>query len=296
MDETTNAILTRCTGTDYKKVEKIIGKLDIYPKQVLIEVIIAEVQLDDTTKLGVEWQALFDFTDDVTGSVSLDSGLGVISSGSTNIASGLAIGLGGNRLLGALKAFAEDNRVQILSSPHILASNHKEAVINIGEEVPVVTSEISTTEASSTATTVDKAIQYRDTGIILTVTPHINDRGLVRLELNQEVSELSNKTVEGVTSPVFSNRVATSTVVVNDAQTVVIGGLISQSQNNLASGVPGVNRVPLLKYLFGYEEHKYESTELLLFITPHVVENKEDNELFSRNFVNRLEEIKATMR
>lgn len=296
VDETTNSILTRCRGTDYKKIESVIDKLDIYPKQVLIEVIIAEVKLDDSTKLGVEWKYILNLAGDATGAVSVDSGLGTVTSGSTNISSGLAFTIGDSRLAAAIRAFADDNRVQILSSPHILASNHKEAVINIGEEVPIVTSELRTTEASSTATTVDKTIQYRDTGIILSVTPHINERGLVRLELNQEVSEMSTKTVEGITSPLFSNRVATSTVAVNDGQTVVIGGLIKQSQNNASSGLPGINKLPLLKYLFGYEERSYSSTELLLFITPHVVESRQDNELFSRNFLNRLEEIKATMR
>ena len=298
VDETTNTILVRCIGGDYTKIEQVIKKLDIYPKQVLIEVVIAEVSLDDSTKLGVEWQYIFDLDGDATATLGVDNNLGIVNAAasSTAIASGLGLVVAGNRLTGALKAFAEDNKVQILSSPHILTSNHKEAKINVGEEVPIVTSEMRTTEATSTGTTVDKTIQYRDTGIILTVTPHINDKGLVRLEIEQEVSDISNTVVEGVSSPVFSNRVASSTLVVNSEQTVIIGGLIKHSRTNSQTGIPVLGRVPILKYLFGYEGHAYQGQELLIFITPHVIESRKDADTLSSGFIKRLEELKATMR
>lgn len=298
VDETTNTILVRCIGADYSKIEQVIKKLDIYPKQVLIEVVIAEVSLDDTSKLGVEWQYIFNLEGSATGTLGVDSGLGVVNSAASSaaIASGLGLVVAGNRLTGALKAFAEDNKVQILSSPHILTSNHKEAKINVGEEVPIVTSEMRTTEATSTGTTVDKTIQYRDTGIILTVTPHINDKGLVRLEVQQEVSDISNRVVEGVNSPVFSNREASSTLVVNSEQTVVIGGLIKHSRSNNQTGIPVLSRVPVLKYLFGYEGRGYQGQELLIFITPHVIESRKDADVLSSGFIKRLEELKASMR
>jgi len=297
VDETTNTIIIKANGSDYKRIKELIDKLDIYPKQVLIEVVIAEVNLDDSTKLGVEWNKIFDLSDGNTASIGTDSGLGVVNTAATPlISSGLSVIVAGERLTAALKAFAQDNRVHILSSPHILASNHKEAKINVGQEVPIVTSELRTTEASSTAQTVDKTVQYRDTGIILTVKPHINDKGLVRMEIEQEVSSISEQTVDGVDSPVFNNRVATSTLVCNSEQTVVIGGLIQHTRTYNQNGVPGVSRLPLLKYLFGYEADSYSSQELLIFITPHVMERKEDADLVSKGFLDRLEQVKTNFR
>jgi general secretion pathway protein D len=194
-----------------------------------------------------------------------------------------------------IKALAEKNRVNVLSSPHILASDNQPARIDIGEEVPIVTSEYRTNDASSTATTVDKTIQYRDTGIILEVTPHINENGMVRMDLRQEVSALSDKTVDGVNSPIFRKRVATTTLSVKDRQTIVIGGLIRQTNTKSDSGIPGLSRIPGLKYLFGYEGKEYQSAELMIFITPHVISSEQDNALISKNFISRLDIIKAKM-
>ncbi len=296
VDSITNAILVRCVGSDYNKIESIIKKLDVYPKQALIEVVIAEVSLDDSTKLGVEWSYLFNLEDEATGTLSNDSGLGVVTEGESAIASGLGFVVSGARFKGALKAFAGNNNVQILSSPHILASNHQEASIDIGEEVPIVTAEFSTTDVAGSATTTDKTIQYKNVGIILKVTPHINEAGLVRMEISQEISETSNKSIEGVNSPVFSTRTASTKVAINDGETVIIGGLMKQQRAIANSGLPGVNKTPILKYLFGYEGEEYRSTELLLFITPHVVKSREDNTLLSKNFIKRLDELKQKLR
>ncbi|MBN2333122.1 MAG: type II secretion system secretin GspD [Deltaproteobacteria bacterium] len=296
VDETTNAILVRSLGSDYRKILPVIKKLDLFPRQVLIETTIAEVLLDESTKLGIEWQYLANglLGTSATGTVSLDSGLGVISgSGTSLIGSGFSYLVSNTgRFTAMVRALADQNRVNVLSSPHVLASDNQPARIDIGEEVPIVTSEYRTNEATSTATTVDKTIQYRDTGIILEVTPHINENGMVRMEIRQEVSELSDKTVEGVNSPIFRKRVATTTLAVKDQQTIVIGGLISQSKSKTASGLPGLRRIPGLKYLFGYEGKAYESAELMIFITPHVISSEDDSTFVSKNFITRLEKIK----
>jgi len=297
VDETTNAILIRCHAQDYQKIRSVIQKLDIYPKQVLIEVMIAEVQLDESNKLGIEWEYIMDPSDDITSNLSIDSGLGVISDGgASQIGSGLTYLVSKtDRFTAALKAFADKNQVRILSSPHILASDNKEAKINIGSEVPIVTSELRTTEASSTATTVDKTVQYRNVGLILTVTPHINDNGLVRMELTQEISEVSRTTTEAVESPEFSQRLAETSLAVQNGQTIVIGGLMKQNQSYNANNVPGFKNIPILKYIFGFEGKTFENTELMLFITPHVIKNQEDSNFITEGFLKRLEEVKAAM-
>ena len=300
VDETTNSILVRATGSDYRKIKPVIEKLDIYPKQVLIEVTIAEVKLDETNKLGIEWSYLMSGLtgSNATGSLEINSGLGLISgSGDTLIGSGMSFLVeNSSRFKAIVKALADDNRVNILSAPQILASDGQIAKIDVGEDVPTVTSSYRTTDSGSTASTTDTTIQYRNVGIILTVTPHINDNGMVRMEINQEVSQLSTKTIEGINSPIFSQRVAESILSVPDGQTVVIGGLIQQSRSNGYSGLPWLARVPGLRYLVGYEGREFHSVELMFFITPHVILQEEDATFVSQPFLKRLEQVKKTYR
>jgi general secretion pathway protein D len=298
VDDTTNAILVRATSSDYRKIKPVIDKLDIYPKQVLIEVTIAEVKLDETNKLGIEWSYLMKGIGGTgaNGLIGVDSGLGLISgSGKSLIGSGLSFLVSNStRFKAIVRALAEDNKVNILSAPQILASDGETARIEVGEDVPTVTSSYRTTDSGSTAQTTDTTIQYRKTGIILNVTPHINDNGMVRMEVNQEVSQLSTKTIEGINSPIFAQRVAESILSVADGQTIVIGGLIQQSRSNGYSGVPWLGRIPGLRYLVGYEGKEFHSVELMFFITPHVILHEEDSLFVSRPFLNRLEEVKKT--
>jgi len=298
VDETTNSILIRATGNDYRKIKPVIEKLDIYPKQVLIEVTIAEVKLDENNKLGIEWSYLMGGLGGTnsSGLLGIDSGLGLVSgSGKSLIGSGMSFLVSNSsRFKAIVRALADDNRVNILSAPQILASDGETARIDVGEDVPTVTSSYRTTDSGSTAQTTDTTIQYRNVGILLTVTPHINDNGMVRMEINQEVSQLSTKTIEGINSPIFSQRVAESILSVGDGQTVVIGGLIQQSRSNGYSGVPWFSRVPGLRYLVGYEGKEFHSVELMFFITPHVILQEEDSVFVSRPFLNRLEQVKST--
>jgi len=293
VDETTNAILVKCMGSDYRVIKGVIEKLDIFPRQVLIEVLIAEINLDETNKLGVEWQYIFDL-----------SGSGVARLGNLSLTNLLTDGplTGGmsylvantERFKAAIQASATDNNVQILSSPHVLASDNQKATIDIGSEVPVVTSQTLKDDSTSTVTTTDQSVQYRNTGIILSVTPHINEKGLVRMEVSQEVSELSDKFIEGIPSPIFSKRKAETTLSVKDGQTIVIGGLIRQTRSDTYTGVPGLSRIPILRNLMGTESKGWENTELMLFITPHVIVHNEDAEFISKKFVDRLEGVKAS--
>ncbi len=298
VDDTTNSILVRASGNDYRKIKPVIEKLDIYPKQVLIEVTIAEVKLDETNKLGIEWSYLMKGMGggNANGLIGVDSGLGLVSgSGDTLIGSGLSFLVSNStRFKAIVRALADDNKVNILSAPQILASDGETAKIDVGEDVPTVTSSYRTTDSGSTGQTTDTTIQYRNVGIILNVTPHINDNGMVRMEIDQEVSQVSNKTIEGINSPIFSQRVAQTILSVADGQTVVIGGLIQQSRSNGYSGVPWLSRIPGIRYLVGYEGKEFHSVELMFFITPHVILHEEDSLFVSRPFLNRLAEVKRS--
>ncbi len=297
VDEATNSILTRASARDYSKILSVIEKLDLYPKQVLIEVVVAEVTHNDTTQLGVEWQYINDLLDDAVQNISLNSGLGaVVDMESPRISSGLSyLVTKTGRMKAAIKALAEKNLVQILSTPTLLASDNKEATINIGDEVPIPTTTERREDDTGGTVRSTTTLQYRDTGIILKVTPKINKQGMVRMDLSQEVSNLTDVNVENVSAPVISTRNAQTTVAVNDNETIVIGGLMEQQKTDNSSGVPGLSRLPILKHLFGYQSMSVQNTELIIFITPHVVLNEEDSRYITRDFLHRLEDIKKEM-
>ncbi len=298
VDEPNNAVLIRSNTVDYPKILSVIEQLDQYPRQVLIEVIIAEVRLTEENKLGMNWRSLM-YEDGVTQSFSLSPGTpvpgldaetGII----TSFPSGMSYMIQSTaRLRAAVHASADDRNFRVLSTPTLLASDNKPARINIGQELPIPTSIREREPDTSSRSDVTTTVQRRDTGIILKVTPKINRQGMVRMEIAQEDSFYAGDSEWG---PIIATRQAETTVAVNDQQTVVIAGLMRQDQTNRSQGMPGLNRVPLLKYLFGYVENRYESNELIIFITPHVIIDEQDSTFISRNFLHRLDQIKLQLR
>ncbi|WP_045221781.1 type II secretion system secretin GspD [Desulfonatronum thioautotrophicum] len=299
VDEPNNAVLMRCNTVDYPKILAVIEKLDQYPRQVLIEVVIAEVQLTEDTRLGMEWQVL-NYRDGVFQSLGMNTGIGgIFETNQPSISSGLSYVVSSTeRLRAALKASAADGHARILSTPTLLASDNKPAVINIGEEVPIVTSRLTRLDDTDPVRRSQEAtIQYRDTGIILKVTPKINRQGMVRMEISQEVSSARFSSEPGLEgTPFITTRHASTHAAVNDQQTIVIGGLMRQEQDDSTTGIPGLSRLPVLKYLFAYERKRFVNSELMLFITPHVVRDMDDSAFITRDFLQRLERIKAGMR
>jgi len=286
VDEVNNALVIRATERDYRVVEKTIKKLDIYPKQVLIEVLIAEIRLDDEMKMGVEWQYIneirtgYNYTTTATGVTTLAE---EITSGLTYVVDKT------NRFKATLRAYAAKDRVNILSSPHIIASDNKEATINITEEIPIVSGQVTTTSAEPVIT---ETVEYRDTGVILKVTPHINDKGLVILDVSQEVSAQSERAATGSSNPIFLKRSAQTSMVVQNGQTVIIGGLIKETWSKGKSGVPVLSRIPLIGALFGYHKKTLNRSELMILLTPHVITSVEEADLITQEFREKLSIIK----
>jgi general secretion pathway protein D len=281
-DEVRNALIIKASPRDYQIVEKVLKRLDVLPRQVLIEVTIAEITLDDSTQLGVEWEF----------------GKGTGKMGTTFAASigsaGLKYALGvTDKWYTALNALASKNKVNILSSPSVLASDNKEARIDITTEIPVASSEYlysQTTEPVS-----QTSIQYRDTGVILTVTPHINERGLVTMEIAQEVSEKAdNVQVGGKDYPSFFKRAVETSLTVQHGQTIVIGGLIKETASKGSSGLPWLVRIPIIRYLFGTDKDSISKTELIILITPHVITSLEDVDSVTDEFKNKVKTVVET--
>jgi len=287
VDETTNALIIRAFQRDYRAILEIIKKLDLYPKQAFIEVMLAEVTLDDLTKYGLEFST---FT---AGDYSIGMGgtpfLGIPGT----FASGLRYTLAATgKLTAAIHASAAQNRLKVISSPHVLASNNKEAKIQIGESRPILTNTYTTT-ATGTPGVVEGTIEYKDVGIILTVTPRISDGGLVSLDISIENSSVDFAPLGNLPSvPFFKKKTAKTTLSIMEGQTIVIGGLIEETKSESTTGVPYLSRIPILGALFGYQSYQKIKTETLLLMTPHVIADLDQSNAITKEFREKVGAIK----
>ena len=290
-DKKRNYLLINAIPQDYLTIQKLLRELDVVPRQALIEVIIADITLTDELKLGLEWQS--------TGGLGSGSTLGTVTAGA---GAGLATGISSSglsyaiaktgELSATLRAMASEGRVNVLSAPTILTSDNEEASIDISSEVPYLTS-TSTTTTESASTTSSSSIQYRDTGIILKVKPQISGKGLLKMEISQEVSEESGSGVKD--SPIFAKRAAQTIVHVYDNQTIAIGGLMKHSKSLTNTGVPFLNRLPFIGWLFGYYGETVQKDELIILITARVIDSLEDIDIASDRFKKRVKLMKQEL-
>lgn len=287
-DPSTNTVIIRATERDYQEILSVLRQLDIVPRQVLISVIIAEITLSGSVEYGLEW-FLQGHWDEYTGQWILDGSRTREFKQALGKSSGFTAAVfdGTEFLRGLIYALGKDSEVNILSSPNIMASDHNEAYIEVAEEVPIVTGE--TTSQELTATT--RSIQYRKTGIILKVTPHINSKGLVRLDISQEVSERGEKDVELKTTSIVSRKAETS-LVVHDGQMIVIGGLMRNRDSTSRSGIPGLRDMPVLKYIFGAKSKDNAKSELIILITPKVVRSKQEADVVTEEFYGKVRKLR----
>lgn len=275
-DPIRNALIIEAIPPDYRVVQDILERLDVLPRQVLIEAVIAEIQLGDDSEFGIDWEYK-----DGTGHPSTR----LLSAAIGGEYAGLLYNIGQtDRWSATLKAKMEENKANILSAPSVLASNDKEAKIDISDEIPVASSELQYTGTGDTPL-IQTSIEYRDTGLLLSVTPHINENGLVTLELSHELSETADAvSVGGRTYPSFKKRSVSTSLTVGHEQTIVIGGLISKNISKTDSGVPVLRRIPLLGYLFGRRTDKETKKELIIMITPRVIVNLNDVDEVTNEF------------
>ncbi|MFO7605770.1 MAG: type II secretion system secretin GspD [Desulfurivibrionaceae bacterium] len=286
-DDSRNIILLRALPPDYSRLVKLLEKLDNMPRQVLIEVMVAEVTLSDSWELGVEWslhkRGVLDgrpyqnyLTSNLNSIANISDGEPISHAGLADTAAGLTYSVLKNTADGAvgiLNAIAGDTELSILSSPQIMVLNNETATVNVGQQVPIVTSQTGDIAAG---TNVNQTIQYKDTGVILKVTPKINYDGIIILDINQQVSSATTNTLQsGNQSPVISNRELTTKLAVRDGQTVFMGGLISNNVTFSDSGIPFLKDIPLLGWLVKYQREVKEKKELLVMITPYVIETED---------------------
>jgi general secretion pathway protein D len=264
-DESNNALLILARGSEYRQILAALRQLDVSPMQVLIEVTIAEVTLTDNLSFGVEWFFKNNFGSKI-GEGLLDLGAGGI--GPITPGFSYAISDSGDVVRAILNTLATESNLSIISSPTLLVLNNQEANIKVGEEVPITTQQ---QQATDTSRNIINNIEYRDTGVLLTVKPRINAGGLVIMEVEQETSQVPSTFDVDVLTPRIRTRNISSTVAVNSGDTIILGGLIIEDRNTSEAGLPLLHKVPGVGALFGRKEDNQTRTELIVLITPRAV-------------------------
>ncbi|MBN1473747.1 MAG: hypothetical protein JW914_03950, partial [Syntrophaceae bacterium] len=305
-DKTTNTLVIMAEREDYKVLESIIRQLDVPRPMVYIEALIMEVNANKGFKLGVEWRGLKDtgslsdfdggetaaFIGSGGASSTTTGGYGILpdiiwnealTAATTSFPAGFAMGIIGAGIkigdvifpsIGAVvQAYKTDSEVSILSTPQIMTLNNEEAEINVGSNVPYITRQ-ETQSTTSTNTLNYNQYEYRDVGVILKITPNINEEDFIRLKISQEVTKVISGANVG--TPTTLKRTVKTAVVVKDKETIVIGGLIGDSTEDNDYKVPFLGEIPILGWLFKTKGKSREKTNLYVFITPHVVRTMAD--------------------
>ncbi len=272
-----NSIVIRATQRDYRKILQALRSIDTPSVQVLINTTIAEVTLNDDLRYGV--QAFLKSNNEVAGGVSTGSALTIKPSFP-----------GLNFLIGSvsdprvvLDALSAVTRVRVVSSPSILVLENEVATIKVGDRVPIKVQTVIRDNSN-----VD-SFEYQDTGVILKVKPRVNHDGLVTMDLGQELSSVVSSGASAGGNPTISQRAITSRVSVYSTQTVVLGGLISGQDTREKSSVPGINKIPILGDLVGKTDNKGKRSELIVFITPQIVQDAQDASRVSKELRSKLQ-------
>ncbi|MEW6002270.1 MAG: secretin N-terminal domain-containing protein [Nitrospirota bacterium] len=297
-DEVTNSIIILATPEDYEIIADTIKKIDIVPRQVLIEALVVRVQLTDNLSFGFSWSLKTDVN--ITNikpfdrDINLDGDIKINPGGldTTKLPSKGFTFVGkdptGN-VRAVLTALAEEAKAKILAAPHVLVSDNREARIQVGSQVPVATSTTTTTAQAGQIPSITTTIQYKDIGIILKVKPQVNDSGLVSLEIAQEVSSLGTPVSLSIgTSDITIDKTeATTSLVVQDGQTIIIGGLIREDITKSKEGIPLLSKIPIIGNLFGTTTDNMTRSELIILLTPHVMRSPEEAVDVTSGYVNR---------
>lgn len=269
-DEATNSLLVRANPRDYRQLLATINQLDSVPLQVMINAVIAQVTLTDATRFGVDWSRVAANAGNPTSTTAATSFLP--SAGLDGLLFTKSFVDGAARVEATLEAIATNNEVQLLARPSLTVVNNMEGEIKIGSVVPVRSGSTTTQSGDN----IISSIQYRDTGIVLLITPRINNDGVVNMTITQSLSSIQE--ASGVDdNPIFDNQEITTSVVVRDNENIVLGGLIQSNNANLNTGVPGLNRIPVLGRLFSYQQDSTERKELFIVLRPEIVNLNDSN-------------------
>lgn len=289
VDGPRNALIYQGEAGEWQRLLSLVKQMDKSARQVMIEVTIAEVSLDDNEEFGVSWLAK-----DNHGKYNGHWASGVVPAAAAGGAAGGLTYLldiaGQNRA--QLKAFSDDSRVSILSTPRLLVMSGQEANIDVGTEVPIITSQTTSNQQTEGSTNLLQSVQYRKTGIILNVKPTVYSDNRIDLEISQEVSEaLPVGAGDAVQSPSIFNRAVKTSLSLRDGGSVLLGGLMSERQTRSKNGVPYLKDMPVLGNLFKSQSNDKNKTELVIIIVPYIIETDSQAQAITQAISDRLELI-----
>jgi general secretion pathway protein D len=310
-DEITNAVIVTTFPRNWPEIEATIKQLDKTPRQVLIEVLVAEITLTDDLSLGLDWaikQGRFRMAQPTISPGATSLTAPVFSLPPRGSITGLpapgftAFTFVTDQFFAMLNTLADQNKVNVISSPHVLTSENKKAVINVSNSVPIITSQqvpiggtTPTSGATTTAVVGTQSVEYRDAGVVLTVTPRIGERGTVALDVKQEVNDIG-AAQPPTGSPIIIKREAETSVVLLNNQTLVLGGLIQDRVTTADRGFPFLKNIPVLGYLFGTKSRIISKTELLILVTPRIVGTAVDAARITEQLRRATPELSDSMR
>ena len=283
-DSSNNSLIIVAKAQEYRQIMEVIKELDRMPRQVLIDATIAEVALTGQLEYGLQW--LVNSGSQKASLIEGGGGLQPLLSAMSAAGPGLtyySVVNNSQNIRILLRALAAQGRVNVLSTPSLMVLNNQEAQIKVGDQVPIQTSATTNTSGGSSPL-ITNNIQYRDTGVILSVRPRVNSGGLVVLDVQQSVSQPSKNDVSQIDSPTISQREIKSSVAVKDRETLALGGLIQDRRSQTTNGIPWLYDLPIIGALFSTTARDISRTELVVLLTPHVVGDEADSRKITNEF------------
>jgi len=298
-DPATNSLIIYGTAQEFQNIKNILKELDAIPRQVLLDVLVAEVTLTENEKFGLEYEILRKegdvriFSREFGSRASILTGLSGPAAAAGPGPQVLSAVIGTQDVRSFINVLMADSRVKVLSSPSVLATDNRPARIQVGTEEPVPTGTVQSPQASGTITS-STTIQYRNTGRILTIIPQVNSQGLVHLQIKAEVSQRGADVQVGATGntfPSFDTRDAETTAIVQDGETLVMGGIIADRKSRSRTGIPYLMDIPVIGRFFGTTTDDVNRTELVMLITPHVIRNLGEAKSVTEEFKEKLSTV-----
>ncbi|GBF49071.1 type II secretory pathway protein D [Leptospira ryugenii] len=278
-----NSLIVTALPQEWEEIKKIIKVLDSPRKQVLLEVLIVELTSTDLNDFGIDWRYQQMAYGQFNTGLALQGGVIDKNGRPTNVntLSGFSLGFiqrGGEQIIGILNANSTNENFNVLSAPQILTLDNQEAEINVGQDVPVRTQNRNAGLGGDNAVTVAN-FEYRPTGIKLKFTPHINKNNKITLDLYQEIKNVAGISSEATGgNPTFNKRDIKTTIVVDNIQTIVIGGLLSNDKQKKVQKIPILGEIPLIGNLFRRTTNQMRKTNLMVFLTPHILDDRDKSD------------------
>ena len=285
-DPQSDVLLIHATPNDYADLLSTLAMVDRPPQQVVIQSIIAEVRLTNLLQYGVEYflstsSALGDL--ELTGNTPIQAGA---------VATGSAFFIGGDGFA-VIQALDRESTTRILSQPKVTVADRATASIQVGGEVPTIRATQGSSSQQGGSTDIREEIEYRETGVILSLEPQINESGSVRLKITQEVTDAIPTTIPN--QPEFTTRKVETTVIVPHGKTVLLGGIIQRDERDSQNRIPILGRIPIAGEAFKNSADESERTELLLTITPRIINDPQEGAAFTGEFMQQIQGIRATL-